>query len=671
MSEGSRKRVKARLALFCAAWSLIVGLSLYRNWARLDAQALREAEVAVTANANKDIGFRKWGASHGGVYVPQTERTPPNPWLDEGRRGGISDDGRRLVLMNPAYMLRQMQEDFSKEYGIKSRITGLDPVNPANAPDEWEKSVLGEFAALGEKSAPKMELSGIGGREYMRLMVPFVTEASCLGCHANQRYKIGEVRGAIGSSVLMEPYRERARETFKVLAATHGLIWILGLLGMRAHFRGEARLLGALDAAKGELEKRKGELEAEVGKRTAELLAAKEEALRAAKAKSEFLANMSHEMRTPLNGVLGLADLVSKQGLGQDQARKMEKLKFAGQHLLNVINSVLDMSKIEAGKLELAAGPVWPMKIARECASMLIEKAGQKGLELTVGWMGQEHPQKELSGDALRLGQALLNLVSNAVKFTSGGYVKVECGMDQAPGGLWRVVYRVSDSGAGIGKEDLLRLFRPFEQADGSMARSYGGTGLGLSISKQLALMMGGDCVAKSELGAGSVFELSVELPEPGLAGQSRNSGQAEALDAESKLRSRHGGKTVLLVEDEPINAEVAKDYIEAAGLVCVVATDGQEAVEIVQSERFGLILMDMQMPRMNGFEACARIKELMGAEAPPICAFTANAFVEDRKKCKEAGMDGFVSKPLVPSELYEAICGLLDKAQQDEGGVR
>jgi PAS domain S-box-containing protein len=409
-----------------------------------------------------------------------------------------------------------------------------------------------------------------------------------------------------------------------------------------------------------ELRRYRLHLEKLVASRTEELAQAKEAAEAASVAKSAFLANMSHEIRTPLNAITGMAHLIRRAGLAGEQLARLDRLELASEHLLEIINAILDLSKIEAGKFSFEEVPLRVESIVANVASILRDRAQAKGLELVVE---ADAVPETLLGDSTRLQQALLNYATNAIKFTEAGRVvlRVSRDGDDADGVLVR--FAVEDTGIGIAPEHLGRLFSAFEQADNTITRRYGGTGLGLAITRKLAGMMGGDAGAVSVPGQGSTFWLTVRLrrvPGSESAGSDETSCSDDAADL---LRRNFPGRRILLVEDEMINREVALAMLSEAGLAAEIAEDGQIAVEMVGRNDYDLILMDMQMPRMDGLTATRLIRQLPGKVQVPIVAITANAFTEDKARCIEAGMSDFVAKPVDPAQLHATVLKWLKKA--------
>ena len=436
---------------------------------------------------------------------------------------------------------------------------------------------------------------------------------------------------------------------------------VMTLLSRRAYASrvNEARQKAEqLAVREGELLQLKDSLEILVDLRTDQLKQARDDAEAANFAKSSFLANMSHEIRTPMNGIIGMANILRSEGVTNQQAKRLDAIETAAQHLLGVINDILDISKIEAGKFTLEEAPVLVDSLINNVRSILIEPAKAKGLCLLVE---AAHIPHNLVGDPTRVQQALLNYATNAVKFTKQGSVALRAFKQEETADKVVLRFEVIDTGIGISPEVLARLFSAFEQADNSTTRKYGGTGLGLAITRHLAELMGGEAGAKSTPGVGSTFWFTVKLKK----GAAVAAPAPASVDSETEIRRRYDGQRVLVVDDEPINREIAQMLLERIGVQVDTAEHGAEAVAMTQKNIYAAIFMDMQMPQLNGLDATKAIRLLPGYRDTPIIAMTANVFAEDKALCLAAGMNDFLSKPFSPNQLNAT---LLRSQSQIEG---
>lgn len=426
-------------------------------------------------------------------------------------------------------------------------------------------------------------------------------------------------------------------------------------MGQPTHLFGTCQDITDRMAAAQHLQELNESLERRVQERTEELRNALTQAEAAKRSRGEFVAKMSHEIRTPLNAVLGMVYLALRAQPSADQLQYLSKIKASGEHLLNLINEILDFSKIDAGKLQLEVAPFNLDQLLYNVHQLSEGTARLKGLELQVH--ADPSLPRQLVGDALRLEQILINYVNNALKFTGTGRVAIRVHPPQGPvplvPGEWcSVCFEVSDTGIGLNSQQMERLFESFEQADNSTTRRFGGTGLGLAICKQLAALMGGTVGVSSVEGQGSTFWFTAQLQVAALPEMLPLAPGAPAPAPAADLM----GVRVLVVDDNDINREIAKGVLEHAGVRVELANDGEQALQVLARLTVDAVLMDMHMPVMDGLESTRRIRADLGLKDLPVIAMTANAHAEEHDRCIAAGMDDVLTKPVPPDRLFAVL---------------
>jgi signal transduction histidine kinase/ActR/RegA family two-component response regulator len=456
-------------------------------------------------------------------------------------------------------------------------------------------------------------------------------------------------------------------EYFINLQSTNHLLWLIDtapiFLGFLAYIAGrkQAKLKEAIeqseeiiDSKTEDLRKKNRELRREIDDRKTteqKLVIAKEDAERAKRAEELFLANMSHELRTPLNGVIGFTRLLLGTQLDKTQNEYVNTIQTSANHLMAIINDILEISKIKAGEIEFEELPVSPTKLVMNAVNTFKVTATQKNIALFEEIDRKIPPY--ILGDQTRLNQILLNLIGNAVKFTSQGSVVVRAKLVRELGEKVELRFEVEDTGAGISEEKLERIFEKYKQADASTSRQYGGTGLGLSICKDMVELQGGSIDVSSELGRGSTFSFTITFKISGPVEMKESvKGAIEAKDL--------GTVKLLLVEDNKINVKLAENVFKkwGANLKYEVATNGKEAIELIEKNDYDAVLMDLQMPIMDGFEATKYVREKL--EKPknkiPIIALTADVMLSEKTKAFEAGIDDYITKPFDANKLFGSI---------------
>jgi signal transduction histidine kinase len=479
-------RISTRIIIIVTVlWTILISLSLFLKIRDENNQVTDLASIAARENFNKDQAFRLWGAKHGGVYVPPTARTPPNPALSHlPNRDLVTLNGTQLTLMNPAYMLRQLMNEYDELYGVKAKITGLILLNPVNAPDEWEKSALHKFS---EGMAEVTERVDIDGEPYFRLMRPMFMEQSCMKCHGHLGFKVGDLRGGVGVAVPLEKYIENGLDEIRVTVFNHSAVWILGLISIL--FISRFNRQHAISQHKNLLLQRNIK-QAEYSNI----------------AKSEFLSRMSHELRTPLNAILGFGQMLELDAdkLNKTQQDNVREIIEAGHHLLWLVNEVLDLTKIESGNMEVKVEEVSLDKLLLQSISLIANQAKDHNVQIIDQVSGNDI---FVMGDFTRLKQVMVNMLSNAVKYNhENGMITLHCeSIDDISLRLC-----ITDTGIGLSEQQITEIFEPFVRLKAK--HNVEGTGIGLTITKQLIELMGGRIGVESGSEIGCTFWIDLKL---------------------------------------------------------------------------------------------------------------------------------------------------------------
>ena len=562
------------------------------------------------------------------------------------------------------HMRDALQQQFEAQRALIERLRGMAETVPGVV-YQLRLGKRGEFTFAYVSEAVK---------DYFRLSAADLTTSAepwFAQIHADDRDAVREALLASGRT--LTPWQQK----FRTLTPTGQERWLYGNAIAQQEATGSVLWHGFLTDIteqirnEQELSSHRNHLEVLVAERTTELAAATQAAEAASLAKSAFLANMSHEIRTPMNAIIGLTYLVQNNTTDPEQQARLNKVSFAAEHLLSVINNVLDFSKIEAGKLKLDQTVFKVSDVLDNISTLIAQAAAEKALQVQIE-LDPRLLSQPLLGDAQRISEVLLNFAGNAVKFSHQGFVRLSARIERDEAAALTLRFEVQDTGIGIDEDMQARLFQDFEQADSSTTRRYGGTGLGLAICRRLAELMHGEVGMTSALDVGSCFWFRLRVDKvgaapPGLTQLSAPSADAVAPGAgiaagaaASQLLARFGGTRVLLAEDNPVNQEVAVAMLGTVGITVDVAEDGQQALDMLadpqQGADYALVLMDVQMPVMDGFDATRAIRALPLGKSIPILAMTANAFAEERERCLSVGMNDHVAKPVVAEQLFATV---------------
>lgn len=652
--------------LFALLWCVLM-LILYSQAVR--AKDMHTTELALIQTRTlyaQIVDTRAWNARHGGVYVLESPQGKPNTWIPEAIRTLQTVDNRTLVLMNPAYMSRQIA-DMGASRGSAFRITSQNPLRPENASDRWESQALSLcLAGLPEVFALEEE----GGAPLYRYMAPLRTEESCLSCHASN--KLGDVRGGISVTLDAEPFLTNIADYTRSLGFAYALLGLTGMMG--------------------------------IGGATFGMSYRRALAEEATRLKSAFLANMSHDMRTPLNGILGMAELLSDKSTAEDaaadtpQARNIRQkalryLYEATSTLLEMVTDLTDHAVLDAEKLHIQPKPYAVEALVDSCCRMVEPVCRAK--DIAFAWQVDDSVPPVLVGDAFRLRQAVGNVLSNAVKFTDHGRIDVRVWFQPDTGQSTGTLFiAVQDTGQGIAPHEQERIFERFERGSAAVQAGMNGTGLGLGISREVARLMGGTVTVDSAVGLGALFTLRVQQQYPTLDGSVPHSripavdctrGSAPALVAgenpddttleqrtvvpEPALYAARQGKHVLVAEDNAVSSFYVTHVLARAGYQVRHVRDGAAVLSALGlcgftdslrcapcvSSAVDLLVLDLRMPKLDGLAVARQLRQQsdsFNTAALPIVVLTASLGAEERASLQELGINEYLLKPVNAQHL-------------------
>ena len=594
------------------AWLVLTGL-LYRQAVQTNAEHSLELEhTRLSTMAQQLMDARNWNAAHGGVYVAQSDYGQPNPWLPKAEQTVTTHDGRTLVLVNPAYMSRQLAERSSHE-GVTISVVSNAPLRPENMADVWERSALARCA----EETPEVFTPPLHGGGGLRLLSVLIAQQSCLRCHVGRQ--VGEVLGGISVSQDATTFQKSLDKQLRNMRLLYGLLAIMGVLA--------------------------------IGGITLNLTHRRWLAEEASRMKSAFMGHLSHDMRTPLTAIVGMSELAQKKELPEIERKKaLGYLSQAAEALREMVGDIMDHAALEQGTPTLRAAPFDLRQCLEDCVSLYRPIAESKEITLYL-YMDNNLPACAV-GDSFRLRQALGNIISNAVKFTESGSVQVYATISESTAEGLRFAVSVTDSGPGLAEEDQARVFESFQR--GRDSAQTPGSGLGLNISRTLARLMGGDVRLTSRPGHGACFTLDVLLTN---CEQTQNMPGHAEVKAPQQCHMPLQGKKVLVAENTTSIAYALQQMLMGMGAEPCVVSSAERALEILRDQEQGqwdILILDSRLPGMSGLEVLSALRtgETLARPETLAIVYTATASSEFVQTCEDLGADGVFLKPLSFAQL-------------------
>ncbi len=627
------------LILIVISITILIGSSLAWNITQEYETARQLAKVEAKGSYNKDLVFRRWASLHGGVYVPITDSIKPNPHLNFlGEQNVTTTTGKKLTLINPAYMTRLVFQLGAEHYGQKGHITSLNPIRPENKADAWETKALKLFEK-GETEYSSIEK--IDGEDYMRLMQPMHVEQSCLKCHSDQGYKLGDIRGGISVSIPVSNYKNIVQARIKSMSYTHLLTYFIIIFFSALGYR---RIIMEMKK-RNKAQKIILQNDSILLQQNNDLRIAKEKAIESDRLKTVFLQNMSHEIRTPMNAIMGFSSLLpayfdDKKCLKEYSTIIMQRC----DDLLCIINDILDISKIESKQITTHIEECKLGDVIDSINYFFTEELGRQEREnINLVITNLEISNFTFRADFGKLKQILGNLISNAIKFTVKGSIEIGFKINEKE----QLEFYVADVGIGIHEKDQELIFERFAQVEQGANRIYGGTGLGLSIVKGLVDSLSGKIHLQSELNKGSIF--TVYLPQ-----LSKNVQKPSSNITKPNVDFNFTDKNILIVEDDIPNARYLQEVFNNTSANIILAYNGYDAIKITKQTSLDIILMDIRLPDISGYEITQQIRK--ENKEVIIIAQTAYASSEDRQQAYDSGCNEYLSKPIKSKKLLAVV---------------
>lgn len=637
------KYAKTFFLTFVICLTSVFAISLYINISNELRTAHEFAKIEGNASYNKDLVYRRWAAGHGGVYVPISEQTPPNENLSHiPERDIVTQSGKRLTLVNPAYMTRQVHEICAEQYGVKGHITSLNPIRIQNTPDEWEKKALKEFEQGANEFSEIVEMDD---EPYLRYMGAMIAEQSCLKCHDKQGYKVGDVRGGISVSVPMSKYYSIANKNIKLLISAYVLLYsgiliiiLFGYRKLKTELLLRIETNNKLVLSETELMNNFEEMTILNNKlqiQNDQLIQLNLKNEENSRLKSRFLRNISHEFRTPMNGIIGFSELLSSESKSEAKKKNYIKLiKESCDKLLNIVNDVVEVSKIQSSYSDVYLSNFNIRGIIDEFVSSYEPRILAKNLKFNYSL---DCKGCLINADKFKIVQSIRHILENAIKFTETGEISFICVISEN-----KLEFTIKDTGIGISSEAKLRLFEPFYQDEDNKTHFTSGNGIGLSLVQSYMKMINGEIYIESEEGKGTMVKLIIPIQI------------SQEIEEEDVAKIEILSKRILVAEDEEINYLYLSEILTRNGFVVDHAWNGIEAVEFARQTIYHLVFMDIKMPLLNGYEATMRIKEFN----PEVVVIALSAYAQSHElvKYNKFAFDGYLTKPFSPEIILEIL---------------